>query len=165
MATRERFPYELVSRWRVPGRIDDVYTVLTDGPSLPRWWPQAYASVREIAPGDRRGIGRISEMVTRGVLPYDVNWRVEVVDAERPTRIRVKASGDLIGFGEWQLRQDGAEVVLTYDWRVRVTKPWMQRIEFLMKPLFKLNHDWVMKRGEAGLRAELARRTPAQPYD
>ena len=34
-----------------------------------------------------------------------------------------------------------------------------QRFEFLLKPFFKLNHDWVMRRGEAGLRREVARRT------
>jgi hypothetical protein len=154
----ERYPYELVSHWHVPGVIDRVYAVLTDAPSLPRWWPQAYAAVEEIAPGDQRGVGRKSRIVTRGTLPYDVNWLLEVTEIDEPQRLRVKASGDLTGVGEWRLRQDGGDVALTYDWRVRVEKAWMQRMEFLLKPLFTLNHNWVMRKGEAGLRAELARR-------
>jgi hypothetical protein len=44
---------------------------------------------------------------------------------------------------------------------VRVEKPWMQRLEFLLKPLFTINHNHVMRRGEAGLKRELARRAGA----
>jgi uncharacterized protein YndB with AHSA1/START domain len=155
----ERYPYEIVSTWRVAGDIGAVFDVLTDAPSLPRWWPEAYQRVREVARGDpETGRGRISEITTRGVLPYDVNWRLEGLEAVRPTLIRVAASGDLTGVGEWRLRQDGPDVVLVYDWRVRVEKPWMRKIEFLLKPAFTLNHNWVMRRGERGLRAELIRR-------
>lgn len=156
----QRFPYELVSHWRVPGRIEDAFAVLTDAPALPRWWPAAYTRVRETAPGDARGIGRASEIVTRGILPYDVNWRLELIESEPPVRLKVRAEGDLIGFGEWRLRQDGSSADLTYDWRVRLGKPWMQRLEWLLKPLFVLNHHWVMRRGEAGLIEELSRRRP-----
>jgi len=50
-------------------------------------------------------------------------------------------------------------VALTYTWRVCVEKPWMQRLEFLLKPFFTVNHTYVMRRGEAGLRRELAQRS------
>jgi hypothetical protein len=158
MSDDGRFPYEIVSRWRVTGAVGEVYTVLTDAPSLPRWWPEAYTKVIEIAPGDSRGCGRISDIVTRGFLPYDVNWRLSVVEVNPPKMIRVEATGDLTGEGEWRLVQEGGEVALAYTWRVRVEKPWMQRLEFLLKPLFTINHNYVMRRGEAGLRRELARR-------
>lgn len=156
--TGERYPYEIVSHWRVPGRIADVFDVLTDAPGLPRWWPAAYARVSEIAPGDANGIGRTSDITTRGALPYDVNWRIEVIAVERPTMIRIRASGDLVGVGEWRLRQDGPDVALDYDWRVRVGKPWMKAFEVVLKPLFVFNHNIVMRKGERGLKAELARR-------
>jgi hypothetical protein len=154
----ERYPYEIVSHWHAPGRIEDAYAVLTDGASLPRWWPQAYASVRQVAPGDAEGVGRIADIVTRGALPYDLKWRLEITEAKRPTMIRLKASGQLLGLGEWQLRQAGETVELAYTWRVRVDKPWMQRLEFLLKPLFALNHNWVMRKGEEGFKGEMRRR-------
>ena len=158
----ERFPYVIVSHWRVAGELRHVFDVLTDAPSLPRWWPAAYTHVREIAKGDAKtGIGNTSEIVTRGFLPYDVNWRLEVIDTDAPTRIDVKASGDLSGFGAWRLSQEGGDVALTYTWRVRVNKPWMQRVEFLLKPFFTINHKFVMRQGEAGLRVELKRRETA----
>jgi len=153
-----RFPYEIVSHWRVDGDIDEVFAVLTDAQAMPRWWPQAYTAVSAVAPGDADGRGRVSDIVTRGFLPYDVKWRLTVVDIEPPTTIRIVAEGDLSGEGEWRLNQDGETVTLSYTWRVRVEKPWMRRLEFLLKPLFAVNHKYVMRRGEAGLTREVARR-------
>ena len=155
----ERFPYELESHWRVPGAIGDVYAVLMDDAALPRWWPEAYAKVTVAAEGDAAtGVGRITDIVTRGLLPYDVTWRVEVLETGTPDLIRVRASGDVIGLGTWRLTQGDGVVDLRYLWRGRVGKPWMKRLEFLLKPVFVWNHNWVMRRGEQGLRAELARR-------
>jgi uncharacterized protein YndB with AHSA1/START domain len=160
-----RFPYEIVSRWRVAGTIEEVYGVLTDAAAMPGWWPEAYTRVSEVAPGEPDGCGRVSDIVTRGFLPYDVNWRLTVVAVEPPTMIRVAATGDLSGEGEWRLDQDGAAVALAYTWRVRVEKPLMERLEFLLKPLFTVNHYHVMRRGEAGLKRELARRQGASDDD
>lgn len=158
----ERYPYRIESRWRVAGAIDEVYAVLTDAGALPRWWPEAYAEVTEALGGDpETGVGRVTDIVTRGRLPYDVSWRVEVIATRPPEFIRIRASGDVIGYGEWRLMQDGDEVDLRYLWCVRVGKPWMQRFEFLLKPVFAWNHNWVMRRGERGLAAEVARRRSA----
>lgn len=158
----ERYPYEIESRWRVAGAIDDVYAVLTDASALPRWWPEAYSHVSVVAEGDpHTGVGRITDVITRGILPYDVVWRLEVIATLVPKLIRVKASGDVIGLGEWRLHQDGEHVDLRYLWRVAVGKPWMRKVEFLLKPVFTWNHHWVMRRGEKGLRAELASRAGA----
>jgi hypothetical protein len=154
----ERYPYEITSHWRVAGRIDDVWVVLTDASSLPRWWRHAYSEVSEVSPGDASGRGRIADVVTRGFLPYAVRWRVEVTESRRPELLRIKASGDVAGLGEWRLFSEAGAVRLTYDWRVSVGKPWMRRFEPVLKPVFAINHNWVMRKGELGLRTELARR-------
>jgi uncharacterized protein YndB with AHSA1/START domain len=156
--TRERFPYEIVSHWRVPGPIGRVYELLSDSAALPRWWPQAYHRVREIAPGDADGRGRVLEITTKGALPYALAWRLEILEATRPRLIRLRASGELVGFGEWQLSEAANEVTLVYTWRVRAEHPILRRLEFVLKPIFALNHNWVMRKGEAGLKRELARR-------
>jgi uncharacterized protein YndB with AHSA1/START domain len=157
MADR-RAPYEIVSHWKVAGRIEDVFAVLTDAPSLPRWWPEAYTQVREITAGDASGQGRVVAIVTRGFLPYQVRWQMAITKVRPPEMIRLEASGDVVGIGEWRLRAESGGVALSYDWRVATGKPWMQRLELVLKPLFAVNHNGVMRRGEAGLRAELARR-------
>lgn len=114
-----------------------------------------------MAEGDADGVGRVTAITTRGVLPYDVNWQVTVLETKAPNLIRIAATGDVEGLGDWRLAQQGDLVQLVYDWRVRVGKPWMRHFEFLLKPLFVANHNWVMRRGEQGLRTELKRRPPA----
>ena len=104
-----------------------------------------------------------TDITTRGVLPYDVTWRVEVVETRAPELIRVKATGDVIGLGMWRLAESDGAVEVSYLWRVRVGKPWMQTFEVLLKPVFVWNHNWVMRRGEIGLRAELSRRAVRPP--
>ena len=156
----DRYPYEIESRWRVLGAIGDVYAVLTDTGALPRWWPEAYSRVAVVAEGDPvTGAGQVTDIVTRGVLPYDVTWRLEVLETRAPELIRVKASGDVIGLGTWRLAESDGAVELSYLWRVRVGKPWMRAFERVLKPAFVWNHNSVMRRGELGLRAELARRS------
>ncbi|HVE47076.1 MAG TPA: hypothetical protein VNA57_10080, partial [Acidimicrobiales bacterium] len=68
------------------------------------------------------------------------------------------ASGDLEGTGRWTFTQDGPEVAITYDWRVRATKPLLQRLSWLLRPFFAANHLWAMKQGEKSLKLELRRR-------
>jgi hypothetical protein len=38
-----------------------------------------------------------------------------------------------------------------YDWDVHTTRPWMNLLAPLARPVFAWNHDWVMKRGGKGL--------------
>jgi hypothetical protein len=45
---------------------------------------------------------------------------------------------------------------VSYDWRVRAGKPLIRRFSPIFKPLFRANHNWVMRRGEVALRRWLA---------
>ena len=162
MASGRGASFALVSRWRVRGDIETVFACL-GSPEIARWWPEAYREVREIAPGDPDGRGRVLEVLTRGRIPYSLRWRLEVLEVRRPTRIVVRASGDLVGQGAWELRQDGAFVELAYTWRVEATKPWMRRLAPALRPLFAASHHWVMRRGEVGLARELERLRAAAP--
>jgi hypothetical protein len=53
---------------------------------------------------------------------------------------------------------DGPFVDVTYDWTIRANKPIVDKLSFLLKPVFRLNHNWTMKRGEESLKLELLRR-------
>jgi hypothetical protein len=68
------------------------------------------------------------------------------------------ASGDLEGRGIWTFEQDDSFVNVTYDWTIRANKPIIEKLSFLLKPIFRSNHNWTMKRGEASLKLELLRR-------
>jgi hypothetical protein len=154
MPSTQESEFELVSHWRVPGDIEAVFECLR-GPQIARWWPEAYREVHEISPGGADGCGLVLDILTRGRIPYALRWRLQVVEIHRPKRVAIRASGDLVGSGLWELRQNGPAVEMTYTWRVEAAKPWMRRLAPVLRPLFAANHRWVMRRGEIGLRREL----------
>lgn len=150
--------YHFVTHWRMQGTPDEVIAVLADARDLPRWWPSVYLDVREIAPGDERGIGKVVELLTKGWLPYTIRWRFRVEESDPPRRIAITASGDLEGRGVWTLAPDGDQTDVTYDWRIRGDKPLFRYGSFILKPLFAANHRWAMTRGAESMAIELRRR-------
>lgn len=150
--------YHFVTRWRVPGTVEEVADVLSDAPDLPRWWPSVYLDVEQTAPGDEDGVGREVSLYTTGWLPYTLRWQFRVTESDYPHGFALEAWGDFVGRGEWTLVQDGDHVEVTYDWRVGAEKPLLRHLSFLLRPVFAANHRWAMARGEESLRLELARR-------
>ena len=155
MATND---YAFVTRWRVPGSVEEVSDIFADTASLARWWSDVYLDVRILEPGDDGGLGRLVRLRTKGRLPYELRWTFRIVESRRPHGFTLQASGDFDGRGTWVFEQDGPYVNATFEWRVRADKPLLRSVSFLFKPLFAWNHRWAMARGEAGLRRELERR-------
>jgi hypothetical protein len=157
--------YHFVTHWRFPGTCGEVADVIGEPTSLPQWWPSVYLSVEELAPARSDGTGRRARLVTKGFLPYTLQWDLVVVAANYPNGLTIEASGDFEGRGVWTFTQDGAFVDVTYDWRVRARKPILQEMSFLLKPLFAANHRWAMAQGEESLTLELARRRAISDAD
>lgn len=143
----------------------EVFDILSNAPDLARWWPAVYLDVRELAPGDERGVGKIVSLYTTGWLPYTLRWQFRVTEADIPRAFSLEAWGDFVGRGIWTLEQAGPWVNITYDWQIRADKPLLRRLSFLLKPIFSANHRWAMARGEESLRLELARRHAATPEE
>lgn len=150
--------YAFVSHWRVTGTPEEVYDVLIEGKEYVRWWPQVYLEVEETCPGGEHGMGRAARLLTKGRLPYRLRWRMEVIECRWPHGFALRADGDFVGRGEWTFEPQGAEVAITFDWRLRAEKPLLRWMSFALKPVFRANHTWAMARGEECLRAELTRR-------
>ncbi len=150
--------YEFFTEWRVAGTVEEVKAVLGDAESLPRWWPSVYLSVEEREHGARDGVGRTVDLHTKGWLPYTLRWTLRITEPLTDEGFALEATGDLVGTGRWTFAQEGPEVVITYDWRVSATKPLLRRLAWVLKPAFKANHRWAMRKGEESLRLELRRR-------
>lgn len=150
--------YHFITHWRVQATVEEVTTVLGDVMGLPRWWPAVYLDVKELAPGDASGLGRVIDLYTKGWLPYTLRWRFEVTEVEPPRRIVLRAEGDFVGRGIWTIAPDGEWVNITYDWQITARKPLLRALSFLFKPIFAANHHWAMRQGEVSLRLEVARR-------
>jgi hypothetical protein len=162
MTTNE---YHFITHWRVETTVEEITDVLKDATDLARWWPSVYLTVRELEPGDERGVGKVVDLYTKGWLPYTLRWKFRVTEIRDPHGFSLEAFGDFVGRGIWTFEQDGPWVNATYDWLIRADKPLLRDYSFVMKPIFKRNHLWAMARGEESLRLELARRRARTPEE
>jgi len=150
--------YHFVDRWRVEGDIKEVADILEDALSLPQWWGSVYFEVKEIEPGGEHGIGKLISLRAGGWLPYTLRINFRTVESRYPHGFSMDATGDLEGKGIWTFEPHGPFVNVTYDWTIRANKPIIEKLSFLLKPIFRSNHNWTMKRGEESLKLELMRR-------
>lgn len=150
--------YRFIDRWRVEGTVEEVADILEDALALPRWWPCVYFEVRELEPGGEHGIGKLISLRAGGWLPYTLRINFRTVESRYPHGFSMEATGDLEGKGIWTFEQDGPFVNVTYDWTIRANKPIVDKLSFLLKPVFRSNHNWTMRRGEESLKLELLRR-------
>ncbi len=150
--------YHFVTHWRVEATPAEVFAIIDAATDLPRWWPAVYLKVAEEEPGDANGIGKVVRLLTKGWLPYTLEWRFRSTDKVPPERLALVAFGDFIGRGVWTFTADGPFTNITYDWEIAAEKPLLKKLSFLLKPVFTANHLWAMKTGETSLKRELARR-------
>jgi len=150
--------YHFIDKWRVEGKVEEVADILEDALSLPRWWPSVYFDVQELAPGGEHGIGKLVSLRAGGWLPYTLRINFRTVESRYPYGFSLDATGDLEGQGSWTFAQEGSFVEVTYDWTIRANKAIVDKLSFLLKPIFRSNHNWTMKRGEESLKLELLRR-------
>jgi hypothetical protein len=155
MASNE---YHFISDWQVEGTVEEVSAIITDTVSLPRWWPSVYLHVTVLEPGLKDGTGKVVKLLTRGWLPYSLDWTLRVDESRHPHGFTLEAEGDLNGRGIWHFVQDGPRVRIRYDWKIRADKALLRTLSFAFRPLFEANHRWAMERGETSLKLELARR-------
>jgi hypothetical protein len=150
--------YHFIDRWRVEGNVKEVADILEDALSLSAWWPSVYFAVKELEPGGEDGVGKFISLRAGGWLPYTLRINFRTTESRYPHGFTMEATGDLEGKGIWTFEPDGQFVNVTYDWTIRANKPIIDKLSFLLKPIFRSNHNWTMKRGEESLKLELLRR-------
>lgn len=149
--------FDFVSRWQLAVGLETVWDALVDFQSWPAWWP-GLQSVEETAAGGPDGIGQRAMTCWRGPVGYSIEFEIETVEREYLKSLGGKASGELSGFGTWQISpvadlQDPGRVWtrIVYQWNVVATKKWMQILNPIARPVFVYSHDHVMKAGAEGL--------------
>lgn len=141
--------YQFLDRWFVPHPIEDVYDVIGDQLQYPGWWGNVFLAVTGDEGPPRPG--RRASIVSKGFLPYKLRWVAEVIEVERPRGFRMTLTGDFVGVGEWTLEQAQGGTRATLDWRPAIEKPLVKYLTPLLRPLFRANHTWAMRRGEEGI--------------
>jgi uncharacterized protein YndB with AHSA1/START domain len=145
--------YRFLDRWVVRAPIERVYGALGDVLAYERWWTDfVVRATGDEAPPEP---GKKNELLVKAYLPYKVEFGLEVLEAERPTRILSRLSKDFDGTGEWTLEEADSATVATLDWRPAVNHPLIRHLTPVLRPLFRSNHNWAMRRGERQIREYL----------
>lgn len=156
--------YRILTCWRVRAKPDEVARIASEPDALPRWWPATFLDARRLDRAAELAPGAEIDFHTKGWLPHTFRFRARVQELSYPHHCLVEVSGDFEGQLVCDIRTDGRQCQIRFDWRVKVHKPMVRTLSFLLKPLFYANHFWVMVRGWQSLKLELARRRCA-PLD
>lgn len=149
-------PLTYITHWRLDAPPEAVWQALTEVDQWPRWWP--YVRRVELLRRGREpdGVGALRRLAWGSRLPYGFTLDVECVEAEAPRRLRGRSTGALEGEGLWELWPDGLGTVVRYTWRLHLNTAWMRLATPLMAPVFRWNHEGVMRGGGRGLARWLA---------
>jgi hypothetical protein len=93
----------------------------------------------------------VSEQHFKGRLPYTLRTRSKIVSMDAPNRFEVEVVGDLTGRGVWTLSPRGDGVHVHFDWRVIADRPLLRYLTPILRPVFRWNHNWSIKRAIEGL--------------
>lgn len=146
--------YRFETTWRLRASRQDAWDLLYDGEGWPRWWP----SVRRaevLAAGRADGVGRRLRYHFATRLPYTLTFEAELVEVVEPTRLVARAEGELAGTWTCDLAPDGPDLLVRHVWAVSTTKPWMNLLAPLARPVFAWNHAALMREGGEGFAAAL----------
>ena len=139
-----------VTLWTIEAPRTAVCDAIEHSLEWPHWWP-GVEQVEEIARGDTNGIGSVRRYVWKSRLPYRLRFDIRVTCMQPLTMVEGVASGDVEGVGRWSFAGEGKLTVARYDWQVRPTARWMRILMPLARPLFRWNHDILMRQGAEGL--------------
>ena len=98
--------------------------MLEDVLAWPDWW-RGVERAEQIRAGDAQKVGSRYLVEWRSRIPYPVAFEFEVDRVERPFVMEGRAEGELSGRGRWRLFEQDGLTAVTYDWKVRTTKAWM----------------------------------------
>lgn len=142
--------YHLTTLWQFDAPLDAVWEAITHPESWPDWWAGAECVVA-LEDGDASGVGARQRYTWKGVLPYRLTFVSRVTRVEHQRLLEGLVEGELEGVGRWHFGRENGLTIVRYEWKVRTTRYWMNLVAPLAKPLFRWNHDALMRRGGIGL--------------
>ena len=155
-----RAAYRLLTTWCLDAPREDVWEAIHRVERWPDWW-RGVELVENVAPADERGFGAVHRHQWRSILPYTVTFEIRTTRIDRPLVLEGEARGELEGVGRWRF-YEGDGTAVTYEWSVRTTKPWMNVVAPVGRPVFTWSHDVVMRWGGESLAQHLGARLLAR---
>ena len=146
--------YVFLTAWRVAAPRDDVFGVIHESERWPEWW-EGVESVVKLEDGDAEGRGSLGRYRWRSAMRYRLQFEMRITRVDRPARMDGEAVGELSGTGSWRLYEDDGSTAVLFEWRVRTSRWWMNALAPVARPVFKWNHDRLMRAGGRGLARRL----------
>jgi len=141
--------YSFSSRWHLSAPQEQVWRAFEE--LLPSedpfvFWPGMRSERR----------GEDIQVTAGSPVGYTLRFRVYNIEPTPMEQVTLRADGDLLGRATMRLGAvDDLNSTIDVSWHVDVTQPWMRRMRFVLRPVFVLAHDAVMRAGERGLNAWL----------
>jgi uncharacterized protein YndB with AHSA1/START domain len=146
--------YRFIDHWLVPYPIEAVYDLMADVHGYPAWWGDVWDSTS--GHSGRPSPGTRTQVVAHGYLPYRLRYEFECVAADRPHRVDSILRGDFEGTATLTFETVDEATKVQLDFRPRVNKRGVRQLTPLLRPLFRSNHAWAMRRGEQRINERLA---------
>jgi uncharacterized protein YndB with AHSA1/START domain len=151
--------YVFIDEWDVDAPREAVFAALADSGTYPEWWTPVYIAVETDGPPR---VGSVAQHEFKGQLPYHLKTRSEIVSYDPPNGFAVEVEGDLAGRGVWTLTErDDGRVHVHFDWRVIADRPLLRYLTPILRPVFRWNHNWSIKRAIEGLEPYAQKSDPA----
>jgi uncharacterized protein YndB with AHSA1/START domain len=146
--------YHYISTWQLHAPIERVWAAISDLERLPAWYP-AIQEVQTLTAGDPEGVGSRVRYLIKGRLPMRLAFEATIARVDQPRELVLRAEGDLAGTGRWELQQQDGVTTVRYLWDVQTTRPWMNLVAPVARPLFTWNSKGVMLQAGQGLARHL----------
>ena len=142
--------YRFLTTWLLEAPRERVWDAIYESERWPEWW-HGVLEADKLEEGDESGVGQYGRYVWKSKLPYKLEFFVRTTRVEKPYLLEGNAEGELAGVGRWRLfERDGVTAAL-YEWNVHTTRAWMNLLSPVARPIFAVNHDYVMRNGGQGI--------------
>ena len=142
--------YRFLTTWLLEAPRERVWDAIYESERWPEWW-KGVLEADKLEEGDEDGVGQYGRYVWKSKLPYRLEFFVRTRRVEKPYLLEGDATGELTGVGRWRLfEQDGVTAAM-YEWNVSTSRAWMNALASVARPIFAVNHDYVMRNGGEGL--------------
>jgi uncharacterized protein YndB with AHSA1/START domain len=142
--------YRFLTTWLIEAERERVWDAIYDSERWPEWW-HGVLEAEKLREGDGNGVGQYGRYVWKSRLPYKLEFHATTTKVEKPHLLEGTVEGELAGTGTWRLFEEGGTTAVTYRWEVRTTKAWMNLLTPIARPIFAVNHDFVMRNGGEGI--------------
>ena len=142
--------YDFLTTWVLGAPRERVWDAIYESERWPEWWKGVLES-EKLEEGEPSGVGQLGRYVWKSRLPYRLEFLMRTTRVEKPHLLEGAADGELAGTGRWRLYEGNGTTAVVYEWKVHTTRPWMNLLTPIARPVFAWNHDYVMRNGGVGL--------------